>query len=257
METGKQIAAMFFSIKGFEVEEIPTAGSPRADLRATDGTSVYLIEAKDKEEDAKASKERLACFDRGDLYEQQDLLSRSNRIKGILMKARDQLDNTPRSGTAFQLIWFHATGVDADTKYRQAFATFYGYVHIIPVSEHRNESAKECFYFDYNAAFEMPSVDALILSEQKTRDGFIIQLCLNEFSPRASNLRSSRLFKELAASGSTVDPPEWEALGRSISLRSSVPRKNDPPICKSLHEQTGVWYTPIRLTRYAASSLIR
>ena len=256
MEVGKEIATRLLSLFGLQVEEIPVSDSPRADLRATDGESTYLIEAKDKGEDDALAKNREEQLASGEMYEQSDVLARSNRIKGVFFKARDQLDRTPREGDVAQIIWFHATGIDADLKYRQAFATFYGHVYVTGFGLN-HAPTKDCFYFDYNAAFDMPSVDALILSEQKGRDGIIAQLCLNDFAVRSGTLRTSQLFREFSSRDLVVDPVAWEAAGRSISLRSSVSRKHDPEICKALQEQTGTLYTPIRLTRYTASSMVR
>lgn len=120
-------------------------------------------------------KRRIDTLNRGDLYEQADLLARNDRIARVFKDARKQLDATPKVKETFQLIWFHATGVDADLKYHQAFATFYGYVDLIAMNPLSHDTPA-CFYFDYSAAFNMPTVDALILTGRGTQ-----QLCLNEF----------------------------------------------------------------------------
>ncbi len=209
MEFGKQIAIDVLSGFGFQVEEIPVSDRPRADLRVTDDKGTYILEVKDKFEDAVEARERAECLSRGETFEQAREMEYNNRIKGILLKARDQLDETPKNAEAFQLIWFHATGSDSNFKYRQAFLTFYGHVYLTPMYPHRGAS-KECLYFDYNAAYDMPTIHALVLSERQPRGGAVIQVCLNEFAP-------ARMSFELAgsiASFSGENRPRTQLLGR-------------------------------------------
>lgn len=211
----------------------------------------YLVEVKDKLESEAHAQERIEILSRGELYEQADLIARDNRISGILQDARKQLDATPKDGSTFQLIWFHASGVDADLKYRQAFATFYGQVDLIARSP-RSHRTHTCFYFDYSAAFSMPTIEALILTDSKT-----LQVCLNEFSQRADEFRRSDLCKQFVEMDGVIDPVAMAADGTIISCRATVPRKNDDEIAKALQEQTGVLYSPIRLTRHAVSAATR
>ncbi len=256
MEIGKRIATRILSDFGFQVEEILETTCKRADLRATDGECSLVVEAKDKLEDQRRAQERVECLSRGEVYPNEDPLSHDNTIQGVLRDARDQLDKTPKDADTLQLIWFHASGVDSDLKYRQAFATFYGHVHLRPMYPHKVKDT-ECFYFDYNAAFDMPTVDALILTELKSRNDVQIQMCVNEFAPRAPKFRATRFYREALSRNWTIDPVAWEESGRSISLRSSVSRKHDPDICGALQQQTGVLYNPIRLTRYTSTVAVR
>ena len=128
----------------------------------------------------------------------------------IYQNARKQLDATPKADGTFQLIWFNATGVDVDLKARQALSTFYGNVPLfarVPNNGHQ----PECFYFDYSAAFNMPTIDALILSESKS-----IQLCINEFSTRANDFRQSAMYQKFTELGGIIDPTAMEARGEIL-----------------------------------------
>jgi hypothetical protein len=245
MEAAKLLAAEFLSRHGFHVEEIPVGEGKSADLRFTDDSATYHVEVKEKfesEEDAKTRKEILS---RGEMFEPQPKkLSSDNRISGILAQARKQLDATPKDSGTFQLIWFHSHGFDADLKYRQAFATFYGDV---PVSSRRPhpEETKHCFYFDYSAALVMPTIEALVLC-----DGKQVQVCLNESSRRAGEFRTTGFYKKFLFLDAIFDPVALESAGEVIFCRAEIARKNEAEIVSALQAQTGVLYTPHRLNRY-------
>lgn len=247
MEVGKDTVKALLPKFGFTVEDIPEADGKRADLLVSDATSKYLIEVKDKEEGEDQARTRIETLSRGDLYEQADLLAVNTRLSNLLKGARKQLDATPKEDGTFQVIWFQATGIDADLKYRQAFATFYGKVDLV-AKYPRQEDTVPCWYFDYATAYEMQTVDALVLCDNKQ-----LQVCLNEFSVRATEFRASSLCQTFLELDGVIDPVRLAAEGKIISCRFDVPRKNDDDIAKALQEQTGVLYSPIRLTRHAAS----
>ncbi len=251
MEVGKSLATTLLSNLGFRVEQVPTSSGRTADLLVSDDESQYLIEVKDKIEGESQAQERRAVLRRGELYEQSDPLAYNDRISGILQDAQKQLDATPKDGSTFQLIWFHANGVDADLKYRQAFATFYGHVELIALNP-RSHRTPSCFYFDYNAAYHMPTVEALILTDRET-----LQVCLNEFSCRAHEFRRSGLCRKFVEMDGVIDPVAMAADGMIIPCRAKVSRKNDDEIATALQEQTGVLYTPVRLSRHACSAATR
>jgi hypothetical protein len=124
MEVGKLHATRILTALEFQVEALPVGVGRTADLLASDGDSSYLVEVKDKLEDEKFAQHRRDVLNSGELFEQCDTLAYNDRISGILFDALKQLEETPKDAGTFQLIWFHATGVDADLKSRQAFATF-------------------------------------------------------------------------------------------------------------------------------------
>ena len=249
MEPSKALAKQILSNLGFRVEEIPEGNSRSADLAISDDTSAYHLEVKEKFESPSVATKRQECLARGDIYKQDDPLAHDNRISAILRDAQNQLDDTPNEADAFQLIWFHATGVDADLKYRQAFATFYGQV---PLMTLKPRSDTMCFYFDYSTAFAMPTIEALILTDHKT-----LQVCLNEFSHRADEFRRTTFYRRFRDLDHVIDPLSLAAEGEIIACRAGIPRKNDEEVCRALREQTGVLYTTIRLKRHSYSAAVR
>lgn len=247
MEDGKQIAMKVLGHRGFRVDEIERNDGKTADLRVT-GEAIYHVEVKDKLESVEQAAERQKVLASGELYEQMNLLAYNNRIRGIFRDARKQLNATPKAPGTFQLIWFQATGIDADTKYRQAFATFYGYVHLSPCYPHHKLPSLQCYYFDYNAAFDMRDVEALIVC-----DGNQLQVCVNTHAPRADEFRKSDLAR---AFGVIHDPAVLEADGTAVVCRFDGARNDENVTRRALKEQTGIDYVPIRLNRYAASAAV-
>ncbi len=212
---------------------------------------MYLIEVKDKFESPETSEARNECMSRGEMFEHRGRISRDNRICAILRHAQKQLEETPGDSSAYRIIWFHSNGFDADLKYRQIFATFYGHVHLIAV-EPRSAGSITCFYFDYSAAFESPSIDALILSDDQS-----IQLCLNEFSSRFDSFRTSFLWKRFDERGAVFDPRARRESGEIIAFMSNLPRKNDLDVCKALQNETGILYTALRPYQYTWSTAVQ
>ena len=251
MGPSKALAKQILSNLGFRVEEIPEGNSRSADLAISDDTSAYHLEVKEKFESQSVAQKRQECLARGDIYQQDDPLAHDNRISAILRDAQNQLDETLDKADAFQLIWFHANGVDADLKYRQAFATFYGQVPLIALEPRQSETTT-CFYFDYSAAFAMPTIEALILTDHTT-----LQVCLNEFSHRSDEFRRTPFYHRFRELDGVIDPLSLAAEGKIIACRAGIPRKSDHEVCKALREQTGVLYTTIRLNRHSYSAAVR
>lgn len=199
MERAKQIAADFFAQIGFQVQGIAESDSKRADLIANDGTATYLVEVKQKLDDADQQNHNSGRMAEGEVVCHSEPHSRSNRIDGLLKHGRKQLDDTPKPAGSFSLLWFHAEGIDADLKVRRAQNTFYGLVPLIPLS--RNVAAIRCFYFDYATAFGMTTVDGLL-----TVHNCNLCLCLNEFAVSVNAFKESKLAKELSRAGAIIDP---------------------------------------------------
>lgn len=235
MEYSKQIAIRELTGRSFRVDEIPETTSKRADLCVTDGQHVYHVEAKDK-----FDSDDIPAASQDDFYRRKDPLTHTNTISGVLRDAHSQLKGTPKTDGTFQLIWFHA---QSDLQWQQAFATFYGTMPVSALYPNRDKSTV-CFYFTFNAAFAMPDVEALLLSQ-----GLGLHICMNEFSPRRKEFKSTRLYNVL--SGGEIDPDKLEATGEIIRCRSKVSRKNQADVIMALKEQTGVDFVATPLTRYS------
>lgn len=235
MEYSKKIAIRELIGLGFTVDEIPESSSKRADLCVTDGQHVYHVEAKDK-----FDSDDIPAASQDDFYRRKDKLTHNNTISGVLRDAHKQLKGTPNVDGAFKLIWFHA---EASLQWQQAFATFYGTMPVSGLYPNRDNGGW-CFYFTFNASFQMPDVEALILTE-----GNGLHLCMNEFSPRRNDFKATRLYKAFCSG--EIDPDKLEATGQIIRCRSTGSRKNEADVIKALKEQTGVDFVANPLTRYS------
>lgn len=239
----KEFATDLLATIGLRVDSVPCGSDRSADLIASDENSRYLIELKEKLD--QHTEPEISQFSRGEVVTRSVPTTYNNRISAILRDGRDQLNESAKSLAAFRLVWFHASGFDADLRHKQAFNTFYGRVHLLPIFPAGGEIT-QCFYFDYSEAWSMPTVDAMILT-----DGAGLQLCLNEFSARHREFRSSSLCHLLAQG--LVDPRELERQGQILAFRQRCSRTEEAEILRALAEETGVKYSVIRFAQHSAA----
>lgn len=250
IEPGKAQAINVLTEFGFRVEEIPESNEPnqsRADLLVSDDESHYVIEVKDKGEGDERRKERHETLGKGEVFSETDALARDNSISGVLIHARDQLDATPKPPNAFQLIWLYSAGVAADTKFRQTQYTFYGIRHLI-CRDDNSGMTTDCLYFDYCTAFNMPTVEAVILTDKQN-----LSVCLNEFSTRAAEFRASALYTRFKEVRAIFDPVELVEQGLFTAFRSPMPRKNDDDILAAITAESGKRYIAVDFNRHSCS----
>ncbi|TXT22212.1 MAG: hypothetical protein FD138_3637 [Planctomycetota bacterium] len=210
MERAKQIAISFFSSLGYSVAEIPEADNKRADLDVHDGEHQYIVEVKEKLDTGSQMHRFTEGEGNSKVHVGREPHSRSNRLDGVLKHGTKQLNETPSSDDAFNLLWLHTDGMNADMTSRRALYTFYGVATLIPVSQ-RGDGVN-CVYFDYSTAFAAPSVNGLIVVENDS-----LQLCLNEFSPNYGTFRTSKLVTELGTA--IYDPSHFENKDGTTGIR--------------------------------------
>ncbi len=250
MDDAEQRARQVLSAMGCRVEKIPESDEKRADLRATDNDSTYLIEVKQRLDDPQLFRGHAQRMARGEVVARRAPTAHNNATSKILKHGRAQLEATPGPSDAFRLIWLHAGGIDRDLRWKQAFSTFYGRVHLL-AKDPPGQNVIQCYYFDYSAARSMRSLDGMVLSDDRG-----LQLCLNEFSSRIDRFCGTALYRRFAKDNSVVDPRKLAANGDILVCRSETPRKSDEDVLKALHEQTGVLYTVIRFSQHSASTMV-
>jgi hypothetical protein len=246
MMNDKQLPTDVLAAMGFCVETIDPSPEKRADLLVRDGKSTYLIEVKHKFDNGEWFRDCAERLDRGEEVYREEPLAYNKAISKKLAYACTQLKSTPAPSDAYRLIWFHAAGVDHDLHWKRAFATFYGSVHLWPKDPPGDIIT--CLYFDYNAAWSMRDVEAMVLT-----DGSAIQLCLNEFSGQLEAFRTTRLYQKFATRGGVFDPIQLARDGAILVCRSDVSRRQDDVILRALLEQTGTLYDVIRPKQCSAS----
>jgi hypothetical protein len=239
MEPAKLFAVNILDALGIKAVEVPEGMTPTADLLVNKGSSEDVI------------KRRYESLDKGESFEQAELLARQNLINNVFHAARHQLLHTPDTADTFNVIWLHASGPDASVKTTQAFATFYGLVHVFPLDTN-DQTVKPCFYFDYAASAAMPEVEAMILTNSRE-----LQFCLNDFSMRKIEFKESKFYMHFDGKGGVVDPADSEARGFAIRCSFDIPRKNDLEVLKALTIQTGIKHQVLRFTSYSSSVGVR
>lgn len=241
MERPKRIASNFFARLGYSVTSIPEADEKRADLDVHDGNDQYIVEVKEKIDTGSQIRLSKNPIDDSEHLVGCEPFARSNGLDNVFKKTKKQLADTPSDDAAYQLIWLHTEGINADMMARRALFTFYGVTTLSPGALRGN--AVNCVYFDYSTAFAAPSVDGLIVVENDK-----LLLCLNEFSPRYLRFRDTKLVRVFG--DAVYDPATFESREGTIVLRSNVSRKEKNEVLRELERISGIPYTIIEMNRY-------
>jgi hypothetical protein len=182
-----------------------------------------LIEEKTKLENPEQANERKNTLDAGEVHGTIAPLAPNNRISGIVKKAAGQLDSTGADiSHDARIVWFTATGFDAETKSHQAFSTVYGATKVFDLDN--SESLRDCFFFHNSAFYRFrDQLDGAVIA---STDGKTLkmQLCLNPFSERWQQLRDSPIAKKFSTA--VVDPLAKEAAGEVMIADTDIDRKD-------------------------------
>lgn len=103
---------------GVVVDGIPTSDKEESDFLASFGTTKVLIEEEMKLDDSAYLAQRAQVLDTGEIHASSLPLVRDNRLSGIVSKATRQLQSSSNQPHDFRLVWFTATGTQADEKLR-------------------------------------------------------------------------------------------------------------------------------------------
>jgi hypothetical protein len=253
MERAKQIAIRALTSLGYDAKPIPEESGrkgKRADIAAAGDNDRFIVEVKQRLEDANRRNERNERLASGELVSSEEPLGYSDRVDAILRRGLKQINETPKTSGTFNLLWFHTEGLDSDLKALRARNTFYGLVHLFPRSlESPHAEATQCFYFDHNTSIRLPTVHGLIVV-----DGEGLQLCINEFAESAEDFRRSSLVTRLG--DAVIDPRQLELAGEALILRGNFPRGDESAVLQKVHEATTNHYIAVRLNRHAVSAAV-
>jgi len=203
-----------------DVQDIPTADSEQSDFLATVGGCTALIEEKTKLDNPDRLEKRRAKLDAGEVYSSSRPIVRDNRLSGVVRKAAAQLASSSAAHKHdFRLVWFTATGYEAEPLYHQFIATLYGSTNIIEMG---SQHFRSCYFFR-NSDFHRfrDTIDgAVAASVQGTK--LSAKLCLNPLSARIGTLRDSAFAKLFGTA--VEDPQALEANGEAFILGSNAER---------------------------------
>jgi len=192
----------------------PPEKGESADYRASRGSERYLIEVKDREppdENLRELRETQSTFISGDLGPQ-------DAIRADIRKASSQLSASasaePAESKPFRVIALFASVHHGGMSFAQFRPTFYGSASFkYPGSTEYLVREIECLYFSFNPAFDLPDVDALLIGNP----ALSFRLCLNEFSHRILDFKTTHLYREFKRTGRLFDPVEEVKDGRALT----------------------------------------
>mgnify|MGYP001599775662 CR=1 FL=1 len=189
---------------GFDVTKLDEHGCRQPDFLVNDGTYTYLLEVKSKFPNPVRAAKRGKALHIHQTYSETGPIGYDDRIARILRDAEKQLHSKARIAD-FRIIWIFAEGYDANAKLQMVRSTLYGTCGIFDLDD--LQFNKPCLYFHYSEFLRMGArIDAVVISS--IQNGLI---CLNMFSSRYSELRDSRMCKEIGIE--VLDPISAERDG--------------------------------------------
>lgn len=222
---------------GATVEDIPTSDDRRkqeADFLASfNGTSV-LIEEKTKEDNPDYLARRVQELESGQIHAATVPLRRDETLSGLVRDASHQLRSSSDRPHDFRLMWFTATGDQAEGKYEQFMATLYGRTNIFEMNA---SGYRRCYYFQHADFFRRADViDGAVVAHTDGRS-MSVKLCLNSLSPRFEALRKSPVLHPFGTA--VEDPQALEAEGTAYVLDAALDRKQEGPLLAYLQQKYG------------------
>lgn len=223
---------------GVTVEDIPVSpeqGKQEADFLATFSGVKVLIEEKLKLDDPAYLARRAETLDAGGIDMATLPLRRDETLSNLVRNASHQLRSSAQDRDhSFRLMWFTATGYQAEAKFEQLIATLYGTTQI---TELNSSVYRRCYHFRHADFFRRADViDGAVVSHF---DGKTItaKLCLNELSPRFEALLASPVLRPF---GTAVENPiANEADGTAFILDADLDRKQQQPLLTYLQRKYG------------------
>ena len=222
---------------GIAVEKIPESdaqGKQEADLFADFGGVRVLIEEKTKADDAAYLAKRAQGLGAGEIHAATLPIRRDETLSGLIRDASHQLRSSSEKPHDFRLMWFTATGIQAEGKYEQFMATLYGRTNILEMNA---ANYRRCYYFRHSDFFRRANViDGAVVAHTNGKS-ISAKLCLNSLSPRFDALRKSPVLRPF---GSAVeDPASLEAEGTAFVLDATLDRKQEGPLLSYLQQKYG------------------
>lgn len=214
------------------VDDIPTSDKEESDFLASFGTTKVLIEEKTKLDDAVYLAQRARALDTGEIHSFSLPLVRDNRLSGIVSKATRQLQSSADQPHDFRLVWFTATGTQAEAKYHQFIATLYGTTKILEM----NQSFYRSCYFFRNSDFHRHAaiLDGAVAA-YVSGTSITAKLCLNPLSPNYAALKSSAVVG--AFKNAVEDPVAREDKKESFILDADIDRNDEFALLAYLQEK--------------------
>jgi len=223
----------------FNVHKIDETDDKTPDFYVTMGTENYLIEVKEKE-DSNGDKNILDNLEEGKIQNFTIKLIESGSISRILKKGQKQIDTFAEGKDTFRIIWFVCTGVHLSSQVEVIKQSLYDTLPLWDLDDKLfKETVPLCYFFGNNSKFfkYKNELDAVVVGTYEKGE-----LCLNPFSPRYKELKSSTLLKKFGEG--FIDPENEEKLKRGIIADGTIDRSNQGLVLKYLEEKYGTKFKP-------------
>jgi hypothetical protein len=233
MSLAFSVAQQVFSAWGASAQEIPTSSVEESDWLVELNGFQLLVEEKAKFENPESRQKRENTLRAGRVYGQTTALVHSNRLSGIVGKAKKQLSSTAaKSVPDARIIWFTGLGFDAEAKHYQFMATVYGSTKVFEL-DRRN--LRDCYYFRNSDFFRYrEDLDGAVAAFADD-ESVTMKLCLNSYSPRYSQLKTSP-FAERFPNG-LIDPLAEEASGAAFIADTDLDRRDCAAVVRYLERK--------------------
>ncbi|HEX4966658.1 MAG TPA: hypothetical protein VF173_37960 [Thermoanaerobaculia bacterium] len=216
--------------RGFEVVQLPERDERTPDLLVTYQHERYIIEIKSKRDNEALLREESEFLANGEIVKHFEGVGRRVPVARVIESAIKQIRNLPPRASDFRLIWLHAEGFHPQLQMQQFHGTLYGTTDIIDLEG----PTRLCYYFYHNELHRFRAeLDGAILT-----DGEKGQLCLNNFSPRAVNLRESFLAREAFKDG-ICDPEVLERNHGVLIADGTEDRQDSDAVLRFLQKKYG------------------
>lgn len=192
---------------GYSVTPIPqskTHGQKRADLKATIGQEILIVEAKSKAPHQEYFKllEKVRTQGCGDCT-REDVAW--NALSSIVEEASRQLEATPAPETSVRILWISCLHDDWNFVFEAFKHRLYGDVELSLFQRQASGlpklESRTCFYYKPSDFYRYRSIDAAVFAGPS---GACV--LVNEFGNRVRQLRSTKLYTEMKSLGALVDP---------------------------------------------------
>lgn len=207
----------------FKVCKITETEVKTPDFCVTIDSETYLIEVKEKLDNPSTKKEMLSYLEDGELFETSLSLESTGSIEKILSIANGQIKEAINDESYFLITWIHCSGMHDKAIEEQIISTIYGSKYLWDNSE-KGITAR-CYYFGHSRFFRYKNtLDAVIITNKDN----MMQLCLNNYSPRYEKIKESKLAQVFIEG--LLDPFVLDAEGKGFLADTDIDRNDERKI---------------------------
>lgn len=200
---------------GFSVRKLPENSliGKRADFIAQIDQLTLLVEAKLREDDP-AELERMENeLDKMGIYSSNHQLGKNNALTSSIRHAVAQLEAEREEPHDYKVLLYLADCLNASVVCEQIVDTLYGTTSVLFHTPRHGVQDILCYFYRENEFYPAKSLDAAIVGF-KLGDSWGLFLCLNPFSDRFNEIRTSSLAQMF--DGRTIDPVAQEVQGEAL-----------------------------------------